>query len=467
LNRPNFIVNAAALRRIPTTFRSATPRRPGGATRRGQSGLAWLLAAFSLVALLPLTLHAQPAHLRREHTEEDVVAAVQVSNVALNAARVGASARGYGPAQVRWPFPMVEVMPMLGMTFDGDPGMQIMARQPIPWRSRLSADRTARERVADAARYEAAALELDLVAMARMTYAELWGVQEQAARMQEFGRQLGLYREAALAQYAAGRGPQQAVLTIQVERSMLAQRVEALEEQHSSLAARIAVLTGGSLRIAPDDRLAPPPAALAPPAVAPELGELASHPMLQAGQAMQEAELAMAEMNRTMLRPEFTVGVNLNLSKMAFDRMYGLEPVMPAVGVMLPLWRGGIRASIREAELRAKQRELETANTALQHESEFNDVSSQLARVRSRIAVYENRLRPEVRQTLDANLAGYHAGTMRFLELLEAQRMALDVELDLIMARVRAAELTARMDAASATAPPPVDEARVVTEVPR
>jgi outer membrane protein, heavy metal efflux system len=352
------------------------------------------------------------------------------------------------------------------MTFDGDPGMQIMARQPIPWRSRLSADRTARQRMADAAWFEAAALELDLVAMARMTYAELWGVQEQTARMQEFGRQLGLYRDAALAQYAAGRGPQQAVLTIQVERSMLEQRVEALEEQRSSLAARIAVLTGGSLRIAPNDRLAPPPAAIAPPAVEPRLEDVASHPMVQAGQAMQEAELAMAEMNRTMLRPEFTVGVNLNLSQMAFDRMYGLEPVMPAVGVMLPLWRGGIRASIREAELRAEQRELETVNTALQNESEFNDVTNQLARVRSRIAVYENTLRPQVRQTLDANLSGYQAGTMRFLELLEAQRMALEVELDLIMARVRAAELTARMDATSATAPS-IDDARAATEARR
>jgi outer membrane protein, heavy metal efflux system len=188
--------------------------------------------------------------------------------------------------------------------------------------------------------------------------------------------------------------------------------------------------------------------------------------MLQAGQAMQDAELAMVDMNRTMLRPEFTVGVNLNLSKMAFDRMYGLEPVMPAVGVMLPLWRGGIRASIREAELRAEQRELETANTALQHESEFYDVTRQLARVRSRIAVYENTLRPQVRQTLDANLSGYQAGTMRFLELLEAQRMALEVELDLIMARVRAAELTARMDATSATAPS-IDDARAATEARR
>jgi outer membrane protein TolC len=120
---------------------------------------------------------------------------------------------------------------------------------------------------------------------------------------------------------------------------------------------------------------------------------------------------------------------------------------MPAIGVMLPLWRGGIRARIQEAELRATQRELETVDARLQLEAEVDDVLAQLARVRGRIAVYENTLRPQVRQTLDASLAGYQAGTMRFLELLDAQRMALDVELDLVMTRVREAELVARLDA--------------------
>jgi outer membrane protein, heavy metal efflux system len=171
--------------------------------------------------------------------------------------------------------------------------------------------------------------------------------------------------------------------------------------------------------------------------------------MLEAGRAMEAAERAMADMNRTMLRPDITVGVNLNLSRMAFDRMYGLEPVMPAVGLMLPLWRGGVRARIAEAELRATQRELETADARLRLEAELADVVAQLERVRGRIAVYETTLRPQVQQTLDASLTGYQAGTTRFLELLDAQRMALDVELDLIMARVRAAELSARLDAAA------------------
>lgn len=416
----------------------------------------YILASL-LLAVLPAVAGAQ----QREYSERDVIAATRAASPQLRAARAGAAASALGPAQVTWANPMVEVMPMIGSIRDGEPGAQVMARQAIPSRGRLAADRTARGRMADAASLEADALELELVAMARMTYAELWGLQQQADRMREFSRQLELYRDAALAQYAAGRGPQQAVLGIQVEAGMLAQRLESLEEQRTGLAARLAALTGGRVRIAPADRLAAPGPYASAPADQADAG-VANHPMVQAGRAMQEAELAMAQMNRSMLRPEFTIGVNLNLSQMAFDRMYGTEPVMPAVGVMLPLQRGGIRARVQEAELRATQRELEAAGARVELEAEVVALREQLARVRTRIATYENTLRPQVRQTLEASLAGYQSGTTRFLELLDAQRMALEVELDLVMARTREAELHARLDAAtgSGAGAVPGDDAR-------
>jgi outer membrane protein, heavy metal efflux system len=406
-------------------------------------GLVWLCAVVA-----PGGLVAQG----ERWTEGAVVAAVRDANLALRAARIGAAADAERPAQVRWPSPMVEVMPMPGMLLDGDLGAQLMARQPLPWPGRLAADRTARTRLAEAGALEADALALDLIMAARMGYAELWGLQETAGRIREYIAQLELYRDAALSQYAAGRGPQQAVLGIQVESEILAQRLEALQEDRAGVVARIAALTGGAVRIAADDLVSAPAGRGGPDTGgAAYRGRVADHPMVVAGLAMAEAEEAMVAMTRTMLRPELTVGVNLNLSRMAFDRMYGQEPVMPALGVMLPLGRGGVRAQIREAELRVRQRELETADARVRLEAELDDVLGQLANVRARIARYEDRLRPQVRQTLDASLAGYQAGTMRFLELLDAQRMALDVEVDLIMARVREAALVARLDAVTGT----------------
>jgi outer membrane protein, heavy metal efflux system len=427
---------------MPQGNRTMLSRR----TPWGAMVLAIIAPAGGVIAQqAPSPMPAATSHDVR--TEAEVVAAVRSASLSLRASRAGAAADAERPGQVRWPFPMVELMPMPGMILDGELGAQVMARQPIPWPGRLAADRAARSSMAEASALEAEALELELVGMARMTYAELWGLQEQAGLIAGYVQQLEQYRESALAQYAAGRGPQQAVLGIQVEGEILAQRLESLAEDRAGLVARLAALTGGQVRIAEADRLAPP--SPAPPVTDPSgyRAALATHPMVEAGRAMQAAEESMADMSRTMLRPEFTVGVNLNLSRMAFDRMYGQEPVMPALGVMLPLWRGGVRAQIREAELRANQRELETADARVSLEAELEDVLTQIARVQDRIARYEDRLRPQVRQSLDASLSGYQVGTTRFLELLDAQRMALDVEMDLIMARVREAQLAARLDA--------------------
>ncbi len=400
------------------------------------------MAGAQEAAVARMDVAAQPTR-----TEAEVVAAVRGRNLRLEAARAGAAADAERPGQVRWPFPMVEVMPMVAMIADGEAGAQVMARQAIPWPGRLAADRAARASMASATALEVEAMDLELVLLARTTYSELWGVQERRSLIGEYMAQLDLYREAALAQYAAGRTPLQAVLGIEVETEVLGQRLESLAEERAALVARIESLTGGQVRIGGDDRLASPAARGGAPDPAEYLAQVAGHPLVEAGRAMVSAEESLADMRRTMLRPELSVGLNLNLSRMGFDRMYGQEPVMPSIGLSLPLWRGGVRAEIREAELRASQRELETADALLALETELDDVLTQLSRVQDRVARYEDRLRPQVRQVLDASLAGYQAGTTRFLELLDAQRMALDVEMDLIAARVREASLHARLDA--------------------
>jgi outer membrane protein, heavy metal efflux system len=404
--------------------------------------IRWGVICLTLTPVFTSQAGAQPSGF---HTESSVVDAVIARNYAVQAARVGADAAAERPGQVRRPSPMVEVMPMPLMTLDGEPGAQIMVRQPIAPRSRLRADRTARRYMAEAEALMAEHMEHEQIYMARMAYIQLWSLREQAARIDSFRAGLETYQEVALAQYRAGRGPQQAVLNIRTEGEMLKQRLETLREEEAGYIAAIIALTGGTVVIGQNDRLiAPEDHPLEPVRVYREM--LRSHAAITAGEAMQSAEAAMADMSRTMLRPEFTVGVNVNASRMAFQRMYGQEPVMPSVGLMVPLWRDGIRAEIREAELRGRQRELETEHTRLTLESEVVEIVIRIQRVRERIARYENDLRPQVQQTLEATLSGYQTGMMRFLELLDTQRMALEVEIDLVMARMQEAMLFARLD---------------------
>jgi hypothetical protein len=138
-------------------------------------------------ALVPAPVSPQTVD-QNERTESEIVAGVQRGNLALLAARTGAEAAAERPGQVRWPFPMVEAMPMLGMIADGEPGAQLMVRQAIPWPARLAADRDARTR--RRRRFEAEALELELVRMARTAYGELWGLQEQDSLIRGYLTQL-------------------------------------------------------------------------------------------------------------------------------------------------------------------------------------------------------------------------------------------------------------------------------------
>jgi hypothetical protein len=117
-----------------------------------------------------------------------------------------------------------------------------------------------------------------------------------------------------------------------MEAEILAQRLERFEEVRAGLAARIGALTGGEVVVRADDRLAPPSrphasfdAARGIRARCPStpLGGWAGHAGGGGIHGRDAADHAPAGIHR---------GVNLNLSRMAFDRMYGQEPVMPAIG---------------------------------------------------------------------------------------------------------------------------------------
>lgn len=401
----------------------------------------------ALAILIPgllLAFAGQPARAQALVTIDDVVEAVRQHNLALRAAHAGAAAEAERPDQVRWPFPMVEAMAMPQMIAGGDIGVALMARQQIPWADRLRADREARAAAAGAVGLDADAFEREQVLMAHHSYTDLWAVQELRALVDTFRVRLRLYREVALAQYRAGRGPQQAVLNIEVESQMLAQRLEVLAEEAITQRARIFLLTGGTLEIGPADRLGAPTVHDHPDA---ELLALLieAHPLVGAAEARREAEEAGARMARTLLRPDITLGATLNLSSDARRGMFGQEVFTPSVGVIVPLWRGGVRAEVREFEERARQRELETEQARLILSTEAADALAQLDRVNGRIDRYEGELLPTVEQALDASLLGYQTGAVRFLELLDAQRMAFNIETDLIEARVQKARLQARL----------------------
>ena len=372
------------------------------------------------------------------HTESQVVEAIRSNNLLVEASRTGAAAEAERPGQVRRPFPMAEVMFMPSMIADGSAGVGVMFSQALPWSSGLKAERAARTAMAAAANYESQVIEQDLIRQGRESYAELWGIYERRARIDSFLTSLEIYQESALAQIQTGRGAQQSVLMLRVEAERLEQQLAAIDEEVSELQALIAVLTGGTIRIGPGDRLAEPTSILTR-----ESRGTDEHPALLAADAMREAAREEIRSNRTRLRPKLSLGAAVYPAGSGPDMT---EYVVPSVGVSLPLWTGGIRAQIREAELREQQRAIEAEHLQLSLSAEWTDLLSQLERVQQRIDRFESHLLPLAYQSLENALLGYRTGSRMLIELLDAQRMALDLEQDLIDAQVRATVLVARID---------------------
>jgi len=371
-------------------------------------------------------------------TESDIVDAIRSHDLLVSASRAQAAADAERPGQIRRPWPMAEVMFMPSMIAEGSAGVGVMISQAIPLSGGLRAERAVRTAAAAASEYESVVVTRDRVRQGREAFAELWGINERRARIDSFLTSLEIYRESALTQIQTGRGSQQSVLMLHVEAERLEQQLAAIDEEVSELQAIIAVLTGGTIRISPGDRLAEPSLAVTP---APQ--GTADHPAFLAADAMREAADAEIRLNRTRLRPELSVGAAIYPAGAGPDMT---EYVVPSIGISLPLWTGGVRAQIQEAELRERQRRLEAEHVQLSLSTELADLLIQIERVQERTDRYESHLLPLAHQSLENALLGYRTGSRMLIELLDAQRMALDLEQDLIDARVRAAVLVARID---------------------
>src|SRR5690625_36817 len=370
-------------------------------------------------------------------TESDIVDAIRSHDLLVSASRAQAAADAERPGQIRRPWPMAEVMFMPSMIAEGSAGVGVMISQAIPLSGGLRAERAVRTAAAAASEYESVVVTRDRVRQGREAFAELWGINERRARIDSFLTSLEIYRESALTQIQTGRGSQQSVLMLHVEAERLEQQLAAIDEEVSELRATVAVLTGGTIRINPGDQFAEPSWSIDP------VLQTDNHPAILATDAMREAADAEGRANRIRLRPEFSVGAAIYPAGAGPDMT---EYVVPSIGFSLPLWTGGVRAQIREAELREQQLRLEAEHVQLSLSTELADLLIQLDRVQERIDRYTTHLLPLANQSLENALLGYRTGSLMLLELLDAQRMALDLEQDLINAQVRAAVLVARID---------------------
>ena len=280
--------------------------------------------------------------------------------------------------------------------------------------------------VADLLEIRAAEVRLELYeALADWFYAR------RSAQLLE--ENLGLVRqlsEVALQRLRAGDGSQANVLALQMEVEQLTVEIESWKARRASIQAAINAIRGREADAAVPE-LAHLPGSIAPHRIL----EIEVEPILQTLELRQsETLIRRAERNRDRARASSRPDIMLGIEYMD-NRYMTKDEVQAMVSVSLPLWRGRYRAARREAAMELRAAEEDYAARFNQIQAEARRALFEAQDTARRIRLYEAALIPKAEQSVNTIESDYRTGRSGFVDLLEAQRILLDLKLSLARAR--------------------------------
>lgn len=232
------------------------------------------------------------------------------------------------------------------------------------------------------------------------------------------------------AQNQLGRTTLQDVYRAQMERAQLTNEISNLEDSRRPMLAQFkaalgilpalpdppvpAAFEGTPLNMAGDDLLAT---------------ALARNPKLKAAEAevrQAEASIAMARKSRT---PDFTAGLQAEVYEPPF--------YWPQASMTLPVWRDKIAAQMAAAQAGKRAAEARLTSEQIGLAADFASRSYDYRESTRNLALLENQLIPQARQSLAIARAGYISSQVDFLSFMDAERAVLNYRLQEVDERLR------------------------------
>ncbi len=319
-------------------------------------------------------------------------------------------------------------------------GIQTDPMANLEWPGRLSTEARRALEFARAAGFRFDGARLDLVAKTRQAWLD-FAFAAEAVRLQESNASLAqAILESIEARVTAGRAPLQDVLKARSARDLAG---DALETARSRVPARRAALNALLAR--------EPGAPLSVPAALPEarplphddaalLGFVAErHPELKAlAREAAGREEAVRRMRMEWI-PELSGGFSFDLNGAARTLMAMLSA---------PLLRyEAIRAGVEQAQAELEAARAMRKQAELDLRSRVIVVFSDFRNVERRVALVEGTLVPRSVQAVDAARAAYSGGQTPVLELIDAQRMRIDLRMLQAELRIEREKLLAEIEA--------------------
>jgi outer membrane protein TolC len=384
-----------------------------------------LALTFVLAPGVPARAVAQeppaPAPSAADPVLDALVAEALAANPDVAAAREEArAARARPDAASALPDPMASVVytnddwqPTLGereMTTLG-----FMWSQTLPWPGKRALRATEAARTADAADQRVERAGLAVAASVRRAYAALLLARETLAVIDERDALSRDVEAVARSRYSVGQGAQQEIIRAQVEVTRVGQL---RAEQEAEASVRLAELN--RLLARPADAPLQTSARLAlvsesRPLDVVQAAAEARSPELRANDASLAGARAGADLAARAGQPDLSL-------QAGYMNRGGLDPMWQAgVGVTLPVWKKKNAAA--RVEVDARLRAIESRREALRLQLRFRN-QERLARLAAteRIArLYTDGIVPQAQMSVDSALAGYRAGRVPFVAVLEAQ----------------------------------------------
>jgi outer membrane protein TolC len=387
-----------------------------------------LLLIVALSVGVPHASIAQEAELPTPLTLADVIRVASQRRDEIEAARARTLAGEARPAIVS-----ALADPMISPSLDHLPFMldgadvSVAIEQQIPLSGIRRSRRTGALADIERLRAEARRTTLDVGIQAANAFLML---QERRRTQALVAEQVGFARDvvtAANARYSSGTAPQSDVLRAEIEVARLDAFARALV---SEVRAAEAMLNAS---LALDADLPVPPLATVAfveplPSWSAIKSALTSRPELAAGRA----EIARAEADiqvmRDMFRPMATIRTGPAYT-MAEGRGW-----MAMVGISLPIWRGKLRAGVAEAQAIRAMSEADLRAMTRMVEGDAAAAVNQLQAARDRQDALTTDVLPRARMAIDPAVAGYSAGRLPLVSVIEAVQVLWRVQSDLIAA---------------------------------
>jgi outer membrane protein TolC len=295
--------------------------------------------------------------------------------------------------------------------------------QKVPWSGKRALRGQVAQAESNAAAFDSQEVQLRLAEATRLAYFDYYLVYREIEINTATSEDFRQFRETANEKYVSNLVTQQDVLQADVELAKLESRRIELEQNERVTVARINTL----LHRIPDIPLPAPPRALEvsdnlPPADLLRQLALEQRPELASQAARIQAEQASIALACKEFYPDFEFMGR-------YDQFWTDVEQRPQVGMNMniPLNQSRRKAAVREAMFRLNKQRAEYEQ---QVDNIRRDVQTAFARLdasRRTVHLYVDKILPAAQGNVASANAGYVAGNVDFLRLIEAQRELLEL----------------------------------------